>query len=42
MRGTWKVSLGVLASGEYTFRMYEVSMKDGQVIAETSKPFTVR
>jgi Immunoglobulin-like domain of bacterial spore germination len=40
-RGTWQVKLGVLPAGSYTFRMYEVSMKDGQVIAETSKPFSV-
>jgi len=43
IRGTWKVNLGVLAAGDYTFRMFEVSMKDGQsLVAETSKPFTVR
>ncbi len=42
IRGTWKVDLGVLAAGDYTFRMFEVSMKDGSVSAETSKPFTVR
>lgn len=41
-RGTWQVSLDALPAGSYQFRMYEVSMKDGQVIAETSKPFTVR
>lgn len=41
IRGTWKVDLGVLAAGDYTFRMFEVSMKDGSVSAETSKPFTV-
>ncbi len=43
LRGTWNVDLGVLAAGDYTFRMYEVSMQDGTgVVAETSKPFTVR
>lgn len=42
IRGTWHVDLGVLAPGSYTFRMFEVSMKDGSVIAETSKPFTVK
>jgi hypothetical protein len=41
-RGTWKVKLGTLGAGSYTFRMYELSMQDGKVIAETSKPFTVR
>jgi hypothetical protein len=41
-RGTWQVKLGALPAGSYLFRMYEVSMKDGQVIAETSKPFSVR
>ncbi len=43
IRGTWQVKLGVLTAGNYTFRMFEVSMKDGQsLVAETSKPFTVR
>ena len=43
IRGTWKVDLGGLLAGDYTFRMYEVSMQDGTgVIAETSKSFTVR
>ena len=42
-RGTWQVDLGVLAAGDYTFRMYEVSMQDGKgVVAETSKSFTVK
>ena len=42
-RGTWTVNLGALASGDYSFRMFEVSMQDGKgVVAETSKPFTVR
>jgi Immunoglobulin-like domain of bacterial spore germination len=41
-RGTWQVKLGVLAAGDYTFRMSEVSMKDGKVVAETSKPFSVK
>jgi len=41
-RGTWQVKLGVLPAGSYTFRMSELSMKDGQSIAETSKPFTVK
>jgi hypothetical protein len=41
-RGTWQVRLGVLAPGSYTFRMYEVSMKDGKVIADTSRNFSVK
>jgi hypothetical protein len=42
-RGTWEVKLGALAAGDYTFRMYELGSADGQgVVAETSKPFTVR
>ncbi|HEX7538378.1 MAG TPA: Gmad2 immunoglobulin-like domain-containing protein [Dermatophilaceae bacterium] len=41
-RGTWQVRLGVLGAGSYTFRMYEASMQDGTVIADTSKPFTVK
>ena len=40
-RGTWQVNLGALAAGSYTFRMFEVSMQNGQVVAETSEPFTV-
>jgi hypothetical protein len=43
VRGTWQVSLGVLPTGDYTFRMFELSMQEGKgVVAETSKPFTVR
>ena len=43
LRGTWKVDLGVLAAGDYMFRMYEVSMGDGKgIVAETSKPFIVK
>ncbi|MEP7370393.1 MAG: Gmad2 immunoglobulin-like domain-containing protein, partial [Dermatophilaceae bacterium] len=42
-RGTWQVNLGKLPAGGYTFRMYEVSMQDGQgVVAESSRPFTVK
>jgi Immunoglobulin-like domain of bacterial spore germination len=41
-RGTWQVELGTIPVGSYIFRMYEVSMEGGQVIAETSRPFTVR
>jgi hypothetical protein len=41
-RGTWQVKLGALGAGSYTFLMYEVSMKDGQVVAETSRTFAVR
>jgi hypothetical protein len=41
-RGTWQVKLGSLGAGSYTFRMYEVSMEDGSVIAEVSRPFTVK
>ena len=43
LRGTWQVKLGALAAGDYTFRMYEVSMENGQgIVAETSRPFTVK
>jgi len=42
-RGTWRVKLGVLPAGAYTFRMYELSMEDGQgVVADTSKTFSVK
>jgi negative regulator of sigma E activity len=41
-RGTWQVGLGTLTAGSYTFRMYEVSMQNGKVIAETSRPFSVK
>jgi hypothetical protein len=43
IRGTWQIMLGALPAGSYTFRMFEVSMADGQgIVAETSKPFTVK
>jgi len=43
LRGTWSVALGKLGPGRYTFRMYEASMREGVgVVAETSKPFTVK
>jgi len=43
LRGTWTVNLGVLAPGDYTFRMYELSMENGTtVVGETSRPFTVK
>ena len=42
-RGTWQVSLGTLAPGDYTFRAYEVSMENGQkTVGDTSRGFTVR
>lgn len=41
-RGTWQVKLGALGAGSYTFRMYEPSMQDGALIADTSRPFTVK
>jgi Immunoglobulin-like domain of bacterial spore germination/Sporulation and spore germination len=42
-RGTWQVSLGALAAGDYTFWMDEVSAQDGKgVVAEASVSFTVR
>ena len=41
-RGTWQVKLGVLTAGNYTFRMSELNMQNGKVVAETSKPFSVK
>jgi hypothetical protein len=42
-RGTWQVSLGTLAPGDYTFRAFEVSMENGQkTVGDTSRGFTVR
>lgn len=41
-RGTWQVKLGALPAGSYLFRMYEGSMQNGKVIAETSRSFTVK
>ena len=42
-RGTWSVALGKLVAGRYTFTMHEDSMREGAgVVAETSKPFTVK
>jgi hypothetical protein len=42
-RGTWQASLGVLAAGEYTLRVIEPNMNEGQEFAgETTKTFTVK
>lgn len=41
VRGTYSIPLGSLAAGEYTIRVWEVSMKDGSVSYETSTTFTV-
>ena len=43
MQGTYTVDLGTLPAGDYTMRVFEMSMEDGdKVAAETSTTFTVR
>jgi hypothetical protein len=43
MQGTYTVDLGVLAPGDYTIRVFEMSMQDGDKVAgEVSTTFTVR
>lgn len=41
-RGTWRVPLGVLPAGGYTFEMSALSPRDGTVTARTSSSFTVQ
>ena len=41
-QGTYSVNLGLLAPGDYTVRVFEVSMADGSVAAQQSIGFTVR
>lgn len=41
-RGTYSIDLGVLAGGDYSIRVFEVSAADGNVFAETREPFTVQ
>jgi hypothetical protein len=41
-QGSYSVDLGVLAPGDYTIRVFELSAKDGSVAAEKSVPFTVK
>jgi len=40
-RSDWTVELGALASGDYTLRVFDVSAKDGSVISEDDKDFSV-
>lgn len=43
MQGTYTVDLGVLSPGDYTIRVFEMSMQDGdKVAAEVSTTFTVK
>ena len=39
--GNWKVSLGNLNPGNYNFRVWESSAKDGSILVEDDKDFTV-
>ncbi|KQZ87529.1 hypothetical protein ASD62_18335 [Phycicoccus sp. Root563] len=41
-RGTYSFSLGTLAPGTYTVKVYEASAKDGSIAAEDSVTFTVK
>ena len=42
VRSPWKVDLGNLDPGTYTFRTWESSMKDGSLINEDTKTFVVK
>lgn len=42
VRSVWKVDLGELAPGTYQFRTWESSMKDGSLINQDTKTFTVK
>jgi hypothetical protein len=43
MQGTYTVDLGVLSAGDYTIRVFEMSMQgDNKVAAEVSTTFTVK
>jgi hypothetical protein len=41
-QGSWTVSLGTLAAGQYEFRAIEVSPKDGSIAFQNVVPFSVR
>lgn len=41
VRSAWKVDVGVLAPGDYIFRAFENSAKDGSLINEDTKSFTI-
>ncbi|MEP6650979.1 MAG: Gmad2 immunoglobulin-like domain-containing protein [Lapillicoccus sp.] len=41
LQGSWSVTLGVLASGQYEFRAIEYSAKDGSIAFQNIVPFTV-
>jgi len=41
VRSPWKVELGALAAGDYVFRAFENSAKDGSLINEDTKSFTI-
>lgn len=41
VRSEWKVDLGTLTAGDYVFRAFENSAKDGSLINEDTKSFTI-
>ncbi len=41
-RSEWTVNLGVLAPGSYTIRAFDLSAKDGSLVVEDTKDFTVQ
>lgn len=41
VRSAWKVDLGALTAGDYVFRAFENSAKDGSLINEDTKSFTI-
>jgi spore germination protein GerM len=40
-RSSWSVDLGALPAGDYTFRAFDTSAKDGSLINEDTKDFTI-
>ena len=40
-RSAWKLELGELSAGQYTVRVFELSPKDGSLVTEDDKDFTV-
>lgn len=41
VRSPWRVELGSLKPGIYTFRAYDLSAKDGSLVSQDTKTFTV-
>lgn len=42
VRGAWSVNLGMLRAGDYMFVAQDISPKDGSVVQDDTKEFTIR